>query len=85
MKTLIHRWIAPLICTWAVVWGVPAASPTVLYSTGFETSENFTTSADLAGQNGWQGEGSLSQLWNGVLDGAFAGYGQQAYIGFAAP
>ncbi|HEY1174111.1 MAG TPA: hypothetical protein VGH19_22290 [Verrucomicrobiae bacterium] len=85
MKTFIHRWIVPVICACVLVLNARAAAPTVIYSTGFESSEGFNLNADLAGQNGWEGFGSDAQAWNGLIDGLFAGYGQQAYIGYDAP
>jgi len=54
----------------------------VIYSTGFEASEGYDNNLDLAGQNGWRSAGSGG---NGLLAGVFPGYGQQAYIGYAAP
>ena len=59
-----------------------AASPTVIYSTGFETTEGFSPSLALAGQQGWISAGSGG---SGILNGFFAGLGQQAYVGFGAP
>ncbi|MGV3754624.1 MAG: hypothetical protein ACO1QS_04530 [Verrucomicrobiota bacterium] len=85
MKTLIHRWIVSALCLSSLVLSLRAAEPTVLFSTGFEAAEGYSTAADLAGQNGWSSFGSSSDSWNGVLDNIFAGYGQQAYIGYAAP
>ncbi|MCD6050785.1 MAG: hypothetical protein K0Q55_2188, partial [Verrucomicrobia bacterium] len=85
MKTLINRWIASLICAVTVVWNLPAAEPTVLFSTGFEAAEGYNLNANLAGQKGWEGDGDDSTFWNGLLDQAFEGLGQQAYIGFDVP
>jgi hypothetical protein len=85
MKTLIPRWIMSAVCLASLVLSLRAAEPTVLFTTGFEASEGYSTTADLAGQNGWVRFGSSSELWNGVLDNIFAGYGQQAYIGYAPP
>ena len=59
-----------------------AASPTTVFHTGFEAAEGYSTQSDLDGQNGWTKFGSGG---NGVLDNFFAGYGQQAYIGFTPP
>lgn len=59
-----------------------AAATTVVYFTGFEAGEGYSTSADLAGQNGWVQFGTGG---NGVVSNFFEGYGQQAYIGYAAP
>ncbi len=55
---------------------------TVVYYTGFEASEGYTTNLDLASQNGWR---SLGSGGNGLLTGVFPGKGQQAYIGFSPP
>ena len=65
-----------------VALGGTARADTVLYHTGFEAAEGYTTSLDLVGQRGWEGIGSGG---NGILDGVFPGLGQQAYVGFAAP
>ncbi len=54
----------------------------IIYQTGFEASEGYSTNLDLAGQNGWVQAGSGG---NGILAGYFQGKGQQAYIGFAPP
>lgn len=59
-----------------------AAQGTVLYSTGFENAEGFSTQFTLAQQNGWVAEGTGG---NGLLVEAFPGMGQQAYIGFHPP
>jgi hypothetical protein len=58
------------------------AQTTVLYETEFEPSEGYSADLDLAGQRGWLMDGTGG---NGLLDGQFAGLGQQAYIGFAPP
>lgn len=55
---------------------------TLIYSTGFEASEGYSTNADLAGQQGWISFGSGG---NGLVTGFFPGSGQQAYIGFTPP
>jgi len=55
---------------------------TVIYSTGFELADGFDTQFVLVGQGGWTNFGSGG---NGILTNAFAGLGQQAYIGFAPP
>lgn len=85
MKTLINRWIVSVICALTLSASVRAAEPTVLFSTEFETTEGYSTAADLVGQNGWMGEGSTAEFWNGLLDNVFENLGQQAYIGFTAP
>ena len=56
------------------------AATTNLYSTQFEAAEGFSASADLAGQQGWDQEGSGG---NGVLTSGLQG--QSAYIGFTPP
>jgi hypothetical protein len=61
---------------------VKAATGPVIYHTGFEASEGYTTNLDLAGQNGWLSDGSGG---NGIITGFFPQGGQQAYIGFAPP
>lgn len=85
MKTLINRWIVSIVCALTLSASARAAEPTVLFSTEFETTEGYSTAADLVGQNGWMGEGSTSEFWNGLLDNVFENLGQQAYIGFTAP
>jgi hypothetical protein len=54
----------------------------LIYRTGFEASEGYTTNLDLVGQQGWIGAGSGG---NGILSGVFPGEGQSAYVGFAPP
>ena len=81
-----HR--APLVVVWllfpllALAWSASpcawAAGP-VIYHTGFEVSEGYSTNADLAGQNGWVAYGSGG---NGIVDRFFSLPGQQAYIGY---
>ena len=69
----------------ALLCGVPlhAATPlSVVYRTGFEASEGYSTSLDLVGQQGWVGNGSGG---NGLGTGLMPGPGQQAYVGFTAP
>ncbi len=62
--------------------GLRAATPTVIYSTGFETSEGYDPLMDLEGQQGWLGTGGDSEGDNGLTEGFFTDQGQQAYIGF---
>jgi hypothetical protein len=85
MKSLINRWIVSLICAVTLGSNVRAAEPTILFVTEFESTEGYSTEADLAGQNGWVAEGSTSPFWNGILANVFEGLGQQAYVGFTAP
>jgi hypothetical protein len=54
----------------------------MIYQTGFEVTEGYTTNLDLVGQKGWRGAGSGG---NGVVSGLFPGKGQQAYVGFTSP
>src|SRR6478736_3922243 len=56
------------------------AVTTNLFSTQFEASESYSSSLDLAGQQGWAKEGSGG---NGVVVSGLQG--QSAYIGFAPP
>ncbi|MGC3961593.1 MAG: hypothetical protein QM813_27820 [Verrucomicrobiota bacterium] len=56
------------------------AATTNLYSTQFENAEGFSASFDLAGQQGWNLEGSGG---NGLIANGLEG--QSAYIGFAPP
>ena len=65
-----------------LAWGVTTRADRVLYQTGFEAAEGYRTDLDLVGQLNWEGIGSGG---NGILDGVFAGQGQQAYVGYAAP
>lgn len=56
--------------------------PRVLYETGFEAFEGYSTEKDLVGQNGWTSFGTAG---NGVLTAGTPGFsGQAAYIGFMA-
>ncbi|HXC99333.1 MAG TPA: IPT/TIG domain-containing protein [Verrucomicrobiae bacterium] len=56
----------------------PAMATTTVYSTAFETATGFFSTIKLAGQGGWQTQGTAS---SGIEVNAFPGYGQQAYIG----
>lgn len=60
----------------------PAVAETVLYATGFEPAEGFSTNSALAGQAAWE---KLGTGGDGVVGGYFFGLGQQAYIGFSPP
>lgn len=56
--------------------------PRVLFETGFESFEGYSTEKDLVGQNGWISFGTAG---NGVLASGTPGFsGQAAYIGFMA-
>ena len=64
-----------------------AATPTVLFATGFERSEGYTNDFGLVGQGGWTGSGSGG---NGIVTNFFDSLGpqagiQQAYIGYTPP
>lgn len=87
-KCVLIRWSAMWIalCLLAgLATPARAAAPTVLFSTGFEASEGYNASQDLAGQNGWVQFGGSSEGWNGLIDQLFTGQGQQAYVGYTAP
>ena len=58
-----------------------AATPRVLYETGFETAEGFDASLTLVGQGGWVGNGAAG---NGLISGFLEGRGQHAFVGFSA-
>jgi hypothetical protein len=62
---------------------IVAATPTIIYSTGFETNQGFNGGSDLEGQQGWVGTGLGSQGDNGLTSCCTPGQGQAAYIGFA--
>jgi hypothetical protein len=59
-----------------------AAQTNVLYSTGFEPGEGFDNRFELIGQTNWTGVGTGG---NGLAVDAFAGGGQQAFIGLFPP
>src|SRR5580765_965591 len=54
----------------------------VIYQTGFEFSEGYSTNKDLVDQNGWVKFGSGG---NGIVSDFIPGKGQQAYVGFTPP
>jgi hypothetical protein len=56
-----------------------ACSAATIYHTGFEVAEGYNVNLDLVGQQGWTSAGSGG---NGLINGFFAGQGQQAYLGF---
>jgi hypothetical protein len=60
--------------------GVRAHGQRTLYSTGFEFEEDYLPELTLTGQNGWVGYGA-----DGIVTNFFAGFGQQAYVGYAPP
>jgi len=57
----------------------PATVAQVVYYTGFESWEGYSTQFPLAGQNGWQSHGPG---FNGVVYDYFYDFSNQAYIGF---
>lgn len=74
-----------LPCLLGLGWAGSPTESELLFRTGFEVAEGYTEAdlmAPLRGQQGWLGEGSGG---NGLVWDFFAGYGQQAYIGFLAP
>jgi hypothetical protein len=58
------------------------ARAVVIYQTGFEFSEGYSTNKDLVDQNGWIKFGSGG---NGIVTDFIADKGQQAYVGFTPP
>ena len=54
----------------------------IIYQTGFEAEEGYDLQYTLAGQSGWQAEGTGG---NGLINGTFQDLGNQAYIGFWSP
>jgi hypothetical protein len=83
----VLAWIFPVVALllapcWLTCSEAKAASGPVIYRTGFETSEGYTTNQDLAGQNGWVSYGSGG---NGIVTDFFPQGGQQAYVGFSPP
>jgi hypothetical protein len=57
-------------------------SAAVIFQTGFEAAEGYSTNLDLSGQQGWTNFGSGG---NGIVTGFLPGGRQQAYIGFTPP
>jgi hypothetical protein len=84
--SFVNNHIRPVIllvfALMAALLRVTPAEAVVVYQTGFETSEGYSTNADLVGQNGWVGFGSGG---NGITTGFLQRTGQQAYVGFAPP
>lgn len=58
---------------------LPTRVPQVVYQTGFEAAQGFSTTLPLAGQGGWLDNSVASE--NGIVNGMFPGFGQQAYLG----
>jgi hypothetical protein len=81
MKRNVLAWLLVAALGWFGCNDSARGAITV-FSTGFEYSEGYTNTLDLAGQNAWTSYGSGG---NGIVAGVFAGQGQQAYIGFAPP
>tara|TARA_B100001250_G_scaffold345413_1_gene314834 strand:+ start:367 stop:1320 length:954 start_codon:yes stop_codon:yes gene_type:complete len=54
----------------------------IIYQTGFEPEEGYELQYTLAGQSGWQAEGTGG---NGLIKDTFQDLGNQAYIGFWPP
>ena len=65
-----------------IALSIVAANSGVIFSTGFEASEGYSTTSFLSGQKGWVSSGAGS---NGVVTTALPGLGQQAYIGSHGP
>jgi hypothetical protein len=60
----------------------PVHADTILYQTGFEASEGFSTNLLLGGQGGWLNNWDNG---NGIVSGYIAGQGQHAYLGYNSP
>jgi hypothetical protein len=74
---------AALVATLAVATGsAQTGTANVLYATGFEVSEGYSTNLILSGQQQWHQAGSGG---NGVIPNAIVNEGQQAFIGYTAP
>jgi hypothetical protein len=58
------------------------SSNNTVFATGFNSSEGYSSALPLAGQMGWV---QMASGGNGILNGAFSGLGQQAYVGYFAP
>ncbi len=59
----------------------PTTPPQLIYYTGFEALEGYSTAGTLAGQNGWASSGPGA---NGVVYDYFYDFSQQAYLGFSS-
>ena len=59
-----------------------ARGETNLFTTHFEAAEGYDGTWTLEGQQGWLAEGTGG---NGIVTNAFAGQGQQAYVGLFPP
>lgn len=78
----MKRWINTC-CLMALFIGfaLNARAADTVFTTEFETTENYDPGFELVGQNGWEAEGTAG---NGLLAG-FPGEGQAAYIGYYDP
>ena len=61
----------------------PVSTSAALYSTGFETSEGYSSSGSLTGQKGWVSIGSGGNGFR--TNSSFSGLGRQGYVGRTAP
>ncbi len=68
--------------TGQIALSIVAANTSVLFSTGFESAEGYSTALPLAGQKGWTNSGTGT---TGIVNGFFPGMGQQGYIGSHLP
>ncbi len=58
----------------------------IIYATGFEAEEGFDLNFTIPGHDGWQANlANDSGKSNGLVDNAFEGQGQQAFIGYTPP
>lgn len=79
----LRQWcIIPLLMVCGIMVSPNRLEASPLYTTGFDTAEGYDINFALEGQAGWLFDGSGG---NGLVDGAFPGMGQQAYIGHFAP
>jgi hypothetical protein len=79
-RNTLLLWLLTVLLLHALPPQLPAA--TLIYRTGFEGHEGYSTNLSLSGQNGWVHEGTGG---NGVVTGFIPGAGQSAYVGFGAP
>ncbi len=85
----LRRTLALALTSAVLAWcslPLPAATPTVIYSTQFEPAEGYNAALDLEDQLGWVGTGGGSAGDNGLTPNyfgglGFPGFGQQGYIG----
>jgi hypothetical protein len=74
--------LAALTVLTLLAGGMRAAEGRLVFYTGFEASEGYNSCCELRGQQGWIAEGSGG---NGLVTNFFAGFGQQAFIGYTPP